>query len=548
MSSLLAALKPAKQGLGGGDIISLTRMATQKTLAEPDLELNADVVAALRKGYASPEATADALRARLRQANPHKVWLAVELTRDVLTKAPEATRHVRARVLEEVERVASSPMNRYGSDLKGQQNAKTAAFKLVSEYAGGGLLPGGGGGGRAHGNGIGAEGRATNASSTGAPLRNAAGQGQRRRPKPQERQQPEGAEAEASAVAAAPGPSSSKKPQALRKVTQADRGGGGGEQQPPTSPRAATTSSASPRGGGGDAAGPSGSAAAAAPPPRGRWARVLEAAAAGEATGKRYVQSMCDALMQYASAVARGDDRAATAADAAAASLAKEMVQFNGALERVVAQVATGGSRAGAAAGGDGNSSGSFKSLGGPEAEAVTRRCLATTDAVCAALALHSEIQYAQKSRAAAADKGNGGGAAAGGAHGAAGAAAGSVVAAAASEEDSDDDDDGGLDELASALEAAVVSPVAAIAAVAAAETNPLSLPRVTSNNPFDTSVSVPVAPAPAAAAPTAAAAAAFDDAAFFAAPALVVAPAAPVATSAAPAPSAAADFADLLK
>ena len=218
MSSLLAALKPAKQGLGGGDIVSLTRMATQKTLTEPDPELNADVVQSLKKGYASPEATADALRARLRQANPHKVWLAVELAREVLTKAPEATRHVRARVMEEVERVASSPMNRYGADLKGQQNAKTAAFKMVSEYAGGSLLPGGGGGG--NGNGNGAEANASCSSSGAAAARSAAAaQGQRRRPKPPQ-EHSEGAEAgEASSAA------SSKKPQAMRKLTQADRGG-----------------------------------------------------------------------------------------------------------------------------------------------------------------------------------------------------------------------------------------------------------------------------------------------------------------------------------
>jgi len=324
MSALLAALKPAKQGLGGGDIVSLTRMATQKTLTEPDPELNGDVVSALKKGYASPEATADALRARLRQANPHKVWLAVELSRVVLTKAPEATRHVRARVLEEVERVASSPMNRYGSDLKGQQMAKTAAFKLVSEYAAGSLLPGsgGGGGGSANGNGNGGEG--ANA---------AAAQGQRRRPKPAPHpQDSEGAEAAPDAVG---GPS--RKPQTMRKVTQADRGGGGGE--PPASPRGAgagagassnNNSSASPRRGANDDGPSNSSSSAPSPAPRGRWARVLEAAAAGEATGKRYVQSMSDALMLLASAVARSDSKAAAAADAAAASLAREMVQFNG--------------------------------------------------------------------------------------------------------------------------------------------------------------------------------------------------------------------------
>ena len=227
MSSLLAALKPAKQGLGGGDIVSLTRMATQKTLTEPDPELNGDVVAALRKGYASPEATADALRARLRQANPHKVWLAVELTRTVLTKAPEATRHVRAKVLEEVERVASSPMNRYGSDLKGQQNAKTAAFKLVSEYAGGSLLPGGGGGSNANGSASanGGSGGGGGAAAANASPAAAAAQGQRRRPKPQPAEpSSENAEAEgasSSSTAATVADPSSRKPQAIRKVVTA---------------------------------------------------------------------------------------------------------------------------------------------------------------------------------------------------------------------------------------------------------------------------------------------------------------------------------------
>jgi len=91
-----------------------------------------------------------------------------------------------------------------------------------------------------------------------------------------------------------------------------------------------------------------------------------------------------------------------------------------------------------------------------------------------------------------------------------------SAASAAAGEDTNGDKDDDGLDELASALEAAVVSPKANEGA---------SIPRAPSNNPFDD-----FAPATAAAA---APAAAFEDAAVFA----PTAPAAP-----------AADFADLLK
>lgn len=111
------------------------------------LPFHSQVVDVIRTGQCTPPEAADALAGRLAQKNPHKVWLAVELTRACLTGAPGPMARVRGRVLGELERVAALPMNRGGGgDLKAQQAAKTAAFALVNELTGGAAGAGAAGG------------------------------------------------------------------------------------------------------------------------------------------------------------------------------------------------------------------------------------------------------------------------------------------------------------------------------------------------------------------------------------------------------------------
>lgn len=40
----------------------------------------------------------------------------------------------RADILEDVAQIAAQPMNRYGSDLPGQQHCKNASFALLKKY------------------------------------------------------------------------------------------------------------------------------------------------------------------------------------------------------------------------------------------------------------------------------------------------------------------------------------------------------------------------------------------------------------------------------
>ena len=299
MSAVWAALRPAKPGFFGSDIVSLCRAATQKELTAPDAELNADVVASVKKGRASPEATADALIGRLAQRNPHKQWLAVELVKCVLEGAPDATRGVRDRVLADVEAIASSPMNRYGSDLKAQQAAKAAAFKLVSSMANGG---GGGAGG------------------VGDPS-------------------PRGV-----------GPRGTNPAQARKRIVPKDEDGGKAD---------------------GGAATPTPAATPTLTGRAGRWQRVVDAAAAGDTAGRKYVASLQGALTTYAGTAAKGDAGGAAAAAADADRLAREMRLFGGAMAKVLTQMAT---------------------FDGPDAEALTARCLACVDTASAALALRDLV------------------------------------------------------------------------------------------------------------------------------------------------------------
>ena len=298
MSAVWPALRPAKPGFFGSDIVSLCRAATQKELTGPDVELNADVVASVKKGRASPEAAADALIGRLAQRNPHKQWLAVELVKCVLEGAPDATRGVRDRVLAEVEAIASSPMNRYGSDLKAQQAAKAAAFKLVSSMANGG---GGGAGG------------------VGDPSPRSVG------------------------------PRGTNPAQARKRIVPKDEDGkaDGGAATPTPAATPTLTGRA------------------------GRWQRVVDAAAAGDTAGRKYVASLQGALTTYAGAAAKGDAGGAASAAADADRLAREMRLFGGAMAKVLTQMAT---------------------FDGPDAEALTARCLACVDTASAALALRDLV------------------------------------------------------------------------------------------------------------------------------------------------------------
>ena len=52
----------------------------------------------------------------------------------VLTQCQASIEPVRKELLRDVAQIAAKPMNRYGSDLQGQQKAKTAAFALLRSF------------------------------------------------------------------------------------------------------------------------------------------------------------------------------------------------------------------------------------------------------------------------------------------------------------------------------------------------------------------------------------------------------------------------------
>ncbi|KAK9810397.1 hypothetical protein WJX72_010005 [[Myrmecia] bisecta] len=121
----------------GTSLEDLCRQATNKRLPGPDEEANKMVVEAINTGVAGPNASQQVLaacRKRLTMANPHKQWLAVVLVQKILQDCEEAVAPVRSDIMAEVGKIAAKPMNRYGSDLQSQQQAKSAAFNLLRTY------------------------------------------------------------------------------------------------------------------------------------------------------------------------------------------------------------------------------------------------------------------------------------------------------------------------------------------------------------------------------------------------------------------------------
>ena len=54
----------------------------------------------------------------------------------VLERCSKVIEPARSDILEEVANIAAQPMNRYGSDLPGQQHCKNASFALLKKYGG----------------------------------------------------------------------------------------------------------------------------------------------------------------------------------------------------------------------------------------------------------------------------------------------------------------------------------------------------------------------------------------------------------------------------
>ena len=52
----------------------------------------------------------------------------------ILESCPKVIEPARADILEDVAQIAAQPMNRYGSDLPGQQHCKNASFALLKKY------------------------------------------------------------------------------------------------------------------------------------------------------------------------------------------------------------------------------------------------------------------------------------------------------------------------------------------------------------------------------------------------------------------------------
>jgi len=52
----------------------------------------------------------------------------------ILEGCPKVIEPARSDILEDVAQIAAQPMNRYGSDLPGQQHCKNASFALLKKY------------------------------------------------------------------------------------------------------------------------------------------------------------------------------------------------------------------------------------------------------------------------------------------------------------------------------------------------------------------------------------------------------------------------------
>lgn len=60
----------------------------------------------------------------------YKSWLLLQ----ILQECGQMIAPARSQIIQEVAHIAAKPMNRYSSDLPGQQKAKTAAFSLLRNY------------------------------------------------------------------------------------------------------------------------------------------------------------------------------------------------------------------------------------------------------------------------------------------------------------------------------------------------------------------------------------------------------------------------------
>ncbi|KAK9863338.1 hypothetical protein WJX84_001818 [Apatococcus fuscideae] len=121
----------------GEDVEEYCRIATGKTLPGPDEDLNRQVVESIntcRPGSVSAFQIANILKNRLQMKNSHKQWLAVLLVQKILQECGQMIAPARSQIIQEVAHIAAKPMNRYSSDLPGQQKAKTAAFSLLRNY------------------------------------------------------------------------------------------------------------------------------------------------------------------------------------------------------------------------------------------------------------------------------------------------------------------------------------------------------------------------------------------------------------------------------
>ncbi|KAL0034172.1 hypothetical protein WJX77_001574 [Trebouxia sp. C0004] len=127
--------KYADQLLGSG-LEEQIRRATAKSLPGPDLALNRRIVETINAelNQYSAHQLASVLKGRLTLKNAHKQWLALELVQEILEGCPKVIEPARSDILEDVAQIAAQPMNRYGSDLPGQQHCKNASFALLKKY------------------------------------------------------------------------------------------------------------------------------------------------------------------------------------------------------------------------------------------------------------------------------------------------------------------------------------------------------------------------------------------------------------------------------
>eukprot|EP00884_Botryococcus_braunii_P004577 jgi/Botrbrau1/1411/Bobra.0063s0107.2 len=144
MKSIVKALTPGKDGFRGTSLEATCQMATAKTLNAPDPDLNSQVVQVINSHRCSPQEILSVIKGRLGQKNPHKVYLAIVLIRQLLMECEHALAPVRSQIFAEIATIASTPMNRYGNDLHSQQQAKQAAYELLHNYNVGGEMYGGG--------------------------------------------------------------------------------------------------------------------------------------------------------------------------------------------------------------------------------------------------------------------------------------------------------------------------------------------------------------------------------------------------------------------